>query len=57
VTYVEPLPEPTTAELQRDAQEEAQVFASLGKLQLNWTPSPELIIRPSGSTTADTQGD
>jgi hypothetical protein len=31
VTYVEPVPEPTTAELQREAQEEAQVFASLGK--------------------------
>jgi len=34
VTYVEPLPEPTTAELQREAQEEAQVFASLGTSQL-----------------------
>lgn len=30
MTYVEPIPEPTTAELQREAQEEAQVFASLG---------------------------
>lgn len=30
VTYVEPIPEPSTAELQREAQEEAQVFASLG---------------------------
>lgn len=35
VTYVEPLPEPTTAELQREAQEEAQVFASLGMRRLS----------------------
>lgn len=30
VIYVEPLPEPTTRELQEEAQEEARVFASLG---------------------------
>ena len=29
-TYVEPLPEPTTQELQYEAQDEARVFASLG---------------------------
>lgn len=30
VIYVEPLPEPTSRELQEEAQEEARVFASLG---------------------------
>ncbi len=32
VTYVEALAEPTAAELQEEAQEEAKVFASLGEL-------------------------
>lgn len=31
MTYVEALPEPTPKELQEKAQEEARVFASLGK--------------------------
>jgi signal transducing adaptor molecule len=32
VTYVEALAEPTTRELQEEAQMEAKVFASLGEL-------------------------
>lgn len=32
MTYVEAVPEPTSRELQEEAQEEARVFASLGRL-------------------------
>ena len=56
VTYVEPLPEPTTAELQREAQEEAQVFASLG-MSRSMISGLALIDRLGRSAIADPQGD
>ncbi len=31
ISYVEPLPDPTPEELQREAQEEARVFAAQGE--------------------------
>jgi hypothetical protein len=37
VTYVEALAEPTPAELQEEAQEEAKVFASLGECNEPWS--------------------
>lgn len=45
VTYVEPLQEPTTTELQREAQEEAQVFASLGESADACLPEAQLMVQ------------
>ena len=58
MTYVEPIPEPTTAELQREAQEEAQVFASLGMSATNliFPRVCKLINRLGRSAIADFEG-
>lgn len=54
VTYVEAMPEPTPAELQEEAQEEARVFASLGQWEILSVArsSPARPCRPASAEPA-----